>query len=212
MVRLARAGRADERDLLAALGARAITSLEHRDARLVLESRRDRARTRARRGRGARSCERARRGAGASSSSVSSSSKTRSAPAIARLEQRVALRQIARSGTKNMLDVGDERDQRAERDASRQRRTPAYQRTERDADAGDHLDRGVERGVVDDRAVVRVAVREVDLVELGRRPLLARVGLHHGHARDLLVEERVEPRGLGADVAEGLARCGGASS
>ncbi len=124
------------------------------------------------------------------------------------LEERVAGRQVA-DGDEERLDVSDEREEGAEGDRvlgpAPERAHARVPEHRGDADAGDHLDGRVERGVVDDGAVVGVAVGVVDLVELGGALLLAGVGLHHGHARDLLVQVGVHPRGLGADLAEGVA-------
>ena len=121
-----------------------------------------------------------------------------------RLQHRVARRQIA-DGTEEHLDVGDEDEEGAEGDFVREGADAGVPEHRGDADAGDHLDGRVEGGVVDDGAVVGVAVRAVDLVELGRALRLARVRLEHGHARDMLVEVGVHARGLGAHLAERVA-------
>ncbi len=117
------------------------------------------------------------------------------------LEKRVALRQQAHR-LEELPDVLRECHEQRKGDGvvpdAPQAREP---KDACDADGADHLDRGVEDGLVVDGALVRVAIADVDAVELLRHCVLANERLHDRDPVHLLVEEGVQPGRPRADVA-----------
>ena len=69
----------------------------------------------------------------------------------------------------------------------------------------DRLDRRIEHRVVEDRVDVRVPMLAIDLVEPLEIEPLAPEQLHGGHARDVLLQEGVDPRDQAAHDAVRLA-------
>ena len=101
----------------------------------------------------------------------------------------VELRQVLH-GVEEVREVADEREQRADRHVAARDEVAAEAEHDRGGRGGEEVDGREVDAAEDDRAVVRLAVVGVDLLEVRHRRVLARERLEDAHAGDVLGERR----------------------